>query len=721
MAILKCKMCGGDLAIQKDSSIAECEYCGTKQTVPTTNDEEVKNLFNRANILRRKCEFDKAEQLYEKILLKDDKQAEAYWCVLLCRYGIEYVEDPQTFKRVPTCHRASYEAFTADEYYKLALEKADSAQRRIYEEEAKYIDEVQKQILALSQKEKPYDVFICYKETDENGKRTQDSVIANDIYHQLTQEGYKVFYAAITLEDKLGSAYEPVIFAALNSSKVMLAIGTKSEYFNAVWVKNEWSRFLKMMKNDRSKMLIPCYRDMDAYELPEEFAHLQAQDMSKIGFIQDVIRGIKKIIVTTDEKAETKSAEVVGAVSGSVKSLLKRAFMFAEDGDFENAESYAEKVLDIDPECAEAYLVKFMCELEVNARADLGEHDIYEYSGNNYDKLMKFADSVLKAEIAGYYQAAKEPTYQAACKRLEEAGGYLDEIETAMNIFYELKNYKDSSAKIEECSEKLMEIPYNEACKILKTTTSIDEIKSAISMFSELGDYKSSKSNIVECEKKIADLKKEATYVSACKIMKTAWSITEYQNVISTFEKIADYKDSAAKIDYCKAKIEDRNIQAEQQAEIDKKRNKRKKIIIASVAVALAAIIAIIVTIVMVSNVKKTERVTQQLYGTTWTYSSNWVLAFSGGKHAWQIDFYEDGTCKIGHGAFTGTGETTSCNWEVKTSISSVEIHLSGDFSTYYYAETYTVRMDQEGNIVRLIGRLENYSGSSILSFEPQN
>ena len=148
-----------------------------------------------------------------------------------------------------------------------------------------FINEIQKGILAISQKEEPFDVFICYKETDDTGTRTQDSVIANDIYYQLTQEGLKVFYAAITLENKLGSAYEPCIFAALNSAKVMLAIGTKPEHFNAVWVKNEWSRFLKIIQKDRSKLLIPCYRDMDAYELPEEFAHLQAQDMSKIGFI----------------------------------------------------------------------------------------------------------------------------------------------------------------------------------------------------------------------------------------------------------------------------------------------------------------------------------------------------------------------------------------------------------------------------------------------------
>ncbi len=69
MAIFKCKICGGSLDIADGNSVAVCEYCGTKQTVPTTKDEVVANLFNRANNLRLKCEFDKAEQVYEKILM----------------------------------------------------------------------------------------------------------------------------------------------------------------------------------------------------------------------------------------------------------------------------------------------------------------------------------------------------------------------------------------------------------------------------------------------------------------------------------------------------------------------------------------------------------------------------------------------------------------------------------------------------------------------------
>ena len=68
MSLFKCKMCGGDLEVAEGIGIAECEYCGTAQTLPKTLDENIQNIFNRANALRIKSEFDKAEKLYEKIL-----------------------------------------------------------------------------------------------------------------------------------------------------------------------------------------------------------------------------------------------------------------------------------------------------------------------------------------------------------------------------------------------------------------------------------------------------------------------------------------------------------------------------------------------------------------------------------------------------------------------------------------------------------------------------
>lgn len=506
MAIYKCKMCGGELSVGEENTIIECEFCGTTQTVPTAKDENLQGLFNRANILRMKSEFDKAEQIYEKIIQADETQAEAYWGTILCKFGIEYVEDPVTFKRVPTCHRTSLDSIIADDDYKSALNYADSVQRGIYKSEAKEIDRLQKEIIALSQKEDPYDVFICYKETDGTGRRTQDSVIANDIYHQLTQEGFKVFYAAITLEDKLGSAYEPCIFAALNSAKVMLSIGTKPEYFNAVWVKNEWSRFLKIMKKDRSKVLIPCYKDMDAYELPEEFAHLQAQDMSKIGFINDIIRGIEKVLSADAPKAAQKETVVVNSNTAATAPLLQRMFMFLEDGDWKSAEEYGEKVLDIEPQNALAYLGKLMAKLHVHKQRELAYCKNLFDKENLFKKIIQFADDELKAAMNGYIKSIKDRTYNDAIQYKKLAANAADEqaienYERAADIFKTIPDWKDATKQVKDCVYRHAMVVKNSAAK-LAHEEAIEAYEKAANIFKTVQDWKDAKEQYSLCLEK---------------------------------------------------------------------------------------------------------------------------------------------------------------------------------------------------------------------------
>ena len=252
MAVFKCKMCGGTLEVNNET-VTTCSYCGTQQTLPRLDDEKKAQMYDRANHFRRNNDYDKAMGVYEQILNEDRTDAEAYWSILLCRYGIEYVVDPTTKKRIPTVNRAQFTSVFDDEDYKSAMQYAEASQKSIYEAEASAINDIQKGILAISQKEEPFDVFICYKETDNNGRRTPDSVLATELYHELVRDGFKVFFARITLEDKLGSAYEPYIFAALNSARVMVVLGTMSEYFNAVWVKNEWSRYLSLIKKGERK------------------------------------------------------------------------------------------------------------------------------------------------------------------------------------------------------------------------------------------------------------------------------------------------------------------------------------------------------------------------------------------------------------------------------------------------------------------------------------
>ena len=294
--IFKCKICGGSLDVKQGERTAVCEYCGVKQTIPSFIEPKTQEIYNRANSYLMHNEFDKAENLYNQILFDTKEDADAYWNVLMCRYGVTYVKDPASGKYIPTCNRTLYQPIFNDENYQNAIKYADEKQKALFEANAKAIDGIQNGIISVSKKEKPFDIFISYKETDAYGTRTKDSIEAQELYAKLTSEGYKVFFSRITLEDKIGTEYEPYIYAALASSKVMITVSSSKENLEAVWVKNEWSRFLSFAGKDTSKTLIPLYFDMNKSELPDEFAHLSAYDMKVDGFEQELIRGIKKLI-----------------------------------------------------------------------------------------------------------------------------------------------------------------------------------------------------------------------------------------------------------------------------------------------------------------------------------------------------------------------------------------------------------------------------------------
>ena len=414
MAIIKCKMCGGDMEVNEGTNVAECEYCGTKQTVPHVDDEKKLTLFSRANRLRLACEFDKAAAVYENLVTEFPKEAEAYWGLVLCKYGIEYVDDPATGKKVPTCHRSSFESILEDSDFEQACENADVVARKVYREEAKFIEQIRQGILEVSGKEQPYDIFICYKETDDNGQRTLDSVMAQDVYDALTQKGYRVFFSRITLEDKLGTQYEPYIFAALNSAKVMLVFGTDYEYLNAVWVKNEWSRFLKLMEKDKGKHLIPCYKNIDAYDMPKEFQKLQAQDMGKVGAMQDLLRGIDKLLSSGHKEEQIKETVVVQQTSGATwETLMERGRMFLGDKDWKNANIYFDKVLDIDPQHAEAYVGKLCAKYHCETDEKLQDLNVDVSKDPDFTKAVRFASADLKENL--------EKWNQIICDRLEQA------------------------------------------------------------------------------------------------------------------------------------------------------------------------------------------------------------------------------------------------------------------------------------------------------------
>lgn len=666
MAIIKCKMCGGDLEISTDQSVATCIYCGSKQTLPRLSDERRANLYERASHFRRNNEYDKALAMYETILNEDGTDAEAYWSVVLCRYGIEYVEDPGTKRRIPTVNRTQHTSIFADEDYKSAVANATPEQRALYEAEAKTIDEIQKGILRISGKEEPYDVFISFKETDANGRRTPDAVLANDLYHQLTQEGFKVFFAPITLEDKLGTEYEPYIFAALNSAKVMVVLGTRPEYFNAVWVRNEWSRYLTLIKNGERKTLVPAYRDMSPYDLPEEFSHLMAQDMSKLGFMQDLIRGIKKLCKADEPKPQVvETAPVVAERAGNVQAFLDRGFLALEDGDWAQADDFFEQALNFDAKIPEAYLGKLMAELQVETRCGLRELDKPFDDMKNYKRTVRFAGDKLRVELEAhndYIRARNEEKqlnaiYTRAVSMADSAQSIQD-LKAASLLFAKIPGYKDADELKENCRQAAIKLAaaaeqarkqkiYDTAVQMVQSARTDEDFEAAALKFKEISGFLDADERAESCslsaEEYLISLK-EKTYEEAC-----SWpSETVYQNeiAIKKFRTVQDWKDSSEKIKERQRMIDE--IRAKEEAAREEAaRHKKKKKGMAMIITVAVIILAIILAVIFGAIRKESIRKRAESFRETISAGNSHTVGIKSDGKVVSVGNNNNGQCKV--------------------------------------------------------------------------
>lgn len=290
MGILKnCYACGAPLVFETGETVKDCDYCGRVNTLPESERRSGAegSCMRRANELRNHGEYEEAVRLYQRILAENPDEHEARWGLLLCKYGVQYVEDPRTKRRFATCSMVRTTSFCAEHEFREACRLAPEEVRAAYESDGAYIDSAQAEIRRLSENEAAFDVFLCYKESAEDGSRTVDSILAQDLYLTLKNRGYNVFYAPVSLAGKAGYNYEAAIYHAIATAKVMLVLGTKPEHLTATWVANEWGRFLERMDAGECKVLVPLYKEMSPEQLPEAFLarRLQAINMGSFSFM----------------------------------------------------------------------------------------------------------------------------------------------------------------------------------------------------------------------------------------------------------------------------------------------------------------------------------------------------------------------------------------------------------------------------------------------------
>ena len=548
---LYCKNCGTELNVD-GQKIAVCDFCGMEQTLPTADDPKKLELFAKANEYRIASRFDLAKKQYESIIAQYPDDNEAYWCKLLCVYGIEYVEDSLTEKKLPTCHRTVTESIFDNSEYKLIMSRATAEEKAIYESEAKEIDRIQKEILAKVDKEEPYDIFICYKESENDSKkRTVDAQYATKIYTYLTEHGYKVFFSRITLKGKLGSEYEPVIYSALKSAKVMLHVTTSVEHTNAPWVRNEWSRFLEFMNGDVTKTILPCIAQMGPYELPDELSKFQVADMTDLDFYENLLNQVdrkfgRERVVQQETKPDTTRTEPASrGKDEQINNLINRAKLSLSYNDWAKASELAEAVLNIDYKCAEAYVIKLMCDFKTNVLENLVQN--VDFLDNaNYKQALQFADNELKITLVNlekqyYYEKSKtfgenlldDSIYNSIKECLEKASGYKD----ADKLLASLPKLRAEQEKAKY---------YNLAVYMLKKDITVDEdYKRLVNLLTKADDYKDAKELLASLPKLRAEQEKAEHYKLALQYLKSDLTVANnYKKAEELLEKADDYKDA---------------------------------------------------------------------------------------------------------------------------------------------------------------------------------
>lgn len=459
MAEFKCKNCGGILVpTLEDPSRGVCDSCFCPGIIPSITDERRADAHNRGIDFRRARKFDDALAEFAGIVKENPKDAEAHWDMMLCRYGINYEKDYRSGEYIPTCDRLSDVSVYSDPDYKAALEYAKLSLREYYKEQADHIEKIRLGMIALAAKAEAYDVFICFKDTDDRtGRRTEDSHTAHEIYMELTNKGYKVFFSRVTLkEEHLGEEWEPVIYAALNTAKLMLVVGCSRDNIEAPWVKNEWTRYLAVRAKDKTKSIITCYdgKRMKVEDIPPELGALEAIDFRESTFY-------KYILQTVFAHCNKSTPKVSAAQQKSAGNYVKRAFQFLEDGNWDKADKMLEEALDLDPENGDAHLGKLLLDRKCRSVERLNNESTPISRSGHYSRAVKYATIERRNQLQAIDQMiTKRLEEQRREKDYNSMVSKFDSLSTASEAtdfaakFRKMGDYKDAATYAQSCETK---------------------------------------------------------------------------------------------------------------------------------------------------------------------------------------------------------------------------------------------------------------------------
>ena len=239
--------------------------------------------------------------------------------------------------------------------------------------------------------------------------------------------------------------------------------------------------------------------------------------------------------------------------SGNIDMLLKRAYMACEDGDFAKADVFAEKILDINIEHAEAYIVKLLAECKVRKLDGLRTYNTVIKSKQNFQRAYKYANPTIKTQLTSISKENIEyinydPIYNKAKDYIANAW-YSD----AIDLLKKIPNYKNSSALKKQAETYLLEQTHRIEEKRIADKKAVKKHKIIIISITSI--ICASIAFIILLTTVIIPSNK---YNAAMKL----YTAGKYDEAITAFEALDDYKDSKTQIEKCKIAIKDEKYNA---------------------------------------------------------------------------------------------------------------------------------------------------------------
>ena len=323
-----CVTCGGTHGEQMGDYI-KCKFCGNKHKRRLSSDTVFVNL-QMALDYRQSAKFDDAREKYDKIIKehKDDPALEdAYWGKFLCEQRVIFYQNDQNVS-IPSFWEVSQEACTASKSYQTAIKYGEkSGNKDNYKALAEKIEEYKEKYKKIEKEQ--YQVFICFKNSG-----TNDINLGYEIYRKLCVK-YNVFFSPESLKGKSGLDYEPYIYNALKTAKVMILICSSRENIESKWVRNEWWRFYHFARGT-DRTITPVFRTgFQTYELPDVIRNCNGypEGVSLISNLEEHIApilraGNNRIVMNSFEQQLSEAAALweakdIAQAKSMVSALIK--------------------------------------------------------------------------------------------------------------------------------------------------------------------------------------------------------------------------------------------------------------------------------------------------------------------------------------------------------------------------------------------------------------